>query len=138
MRTTGIEIENLTAIFVTIEEINTELKILPDYCLKITLENHKESKSISDFCKLITSTIDKINPDRIAIIERQTSGDYAAGALSFKVEGLIQIYPNKTVEIINSASIRAYIKKNLNNVTAKFKYQEKALNLCLFLMGKGK
>jgi hypothetical protein len=90
MRTTGIEIDGLTVIIVTIEEINDEIKLCPDFCSKVILENHKESNSVWEFCELITSKIDLINPDKIAIIERQASGDYAAGPLSFKVEGLIQ------------------------------------------------
>ncbi|MCJ7448685.1 MAG: DUF3010 family protein [Bacteroidales bacterium] len=136
MRTTGVEINGLAATFVTIEGENDDINLCHEFCSKITLENHKESKSIWEFCELIKSKIDLINPNRIGIIERQSSGEFASGPLSFKVEGLIQSYRSKNVELINSASIRAFLKKKQFTISPKFKYQLNALNLALYLLKK--
>ena len=136
MITCGIEIDNDKAIIVCLELYEDGIIEICEHSTKVVLNNHEKSDSIKDFSDLVHSQLDIIGASRIAVIKRQTKGPYAAGALSFKIESVIQCYKGLNVELIASPTIRAYLKRNSMNIKPKYKYQENALKTAFYLMKK--
>ena len=134
MKTCGIEIDNDKAIIVGLERYEDGTIEICEHSTKIVLNDHEKSESIKDFSDLVHSQLDTIGADRIAVIKRQTKGPYAAGALSFKIESVIQCYKGLDVELIASATIKAYLKKNSMEIKPKYKYLENALQAAFYLM----
>lgn len=136
MKTCGIEIDNDKAIIVSLERYDDDTIEICEHSTKIVLNDHEKSESIKDFSDLVHSQLDTIDASRIAIIKRQTKGPYAAGALSFKIESVIQSYKELDVELIASATIKAYLRKNPIDIKPKYKYQDNALKAAFYLMKK--
>lgn len=136
MKTCGIEIDNDKAILVSLEKYEDGTIEICEHSTKIVLNDHENSNSIKDFSDLVHSQLDTIGANRVAIIKRQTKGPYAAGALSFKIESVIQCYKGLDVELVASATIKAYLKRNALEINPKYKYMENALKAAFYLMKK--
>jgi hypothetical protein len=136
MKTCGIEIVNDKAILVNLERYDDGTIEICEHSTKIVLNDHVKSESIKDFSDLVNSQLDTIDASRIAIIKRQTKGPYAAGALSFKIESVIQCYKGLDVELIPFATIKAFLRKNTLDIKPQYKYQENALKAAFYLMKK--
>ncbi len=136
MKTCGIEIDNEKAIIVSLERYDDGTIEICEHSTKIVLNDHEKSESIKNFSDLVHSQLDTIDARRIAIIKRQTKGPYASGALSFKIESVIQCYKGLDVELIASSTIKAFLKRNAMEINPKYKYQENALKAAFYLMKK--
>ncbi len=135
MKTCGIEITNDTALFLCIEKNENGSVEISKLSTKIKLEEHDNSVNVKQFAATVYARLDDINADAIAIIKRQSKGQFSAGAVSFKIESIIQCYPNKDVSIVAPATVKAFLRKNPLPIQAKYKYQENALNAAHFLLG---
>ncbi|MCY1721359.1 DUF3010 family protein [Prolixibacteraceae bacterium Z1-6] len=135
MRTCGIEIVNDTALLLCIEKNENGNVEINRLSAKIKLEEPDNSVHVKEFAATIYACLDEINADAIAILKRQSKGQFSAGALSFKIESVIQCYPNKDVRIVAPATVKAFLRKNPIQIQAKYKYQENALNAAHFSMG---
>jgi Protein of unknown function (DUF3010) len=136
MITCGIEIDNNTAIILCLEKYDDGNIETCEHSTKIALNDHENADSIKEFADLIYSQLNTIGADKIGIIKRQTKGPYAAGALSFKIESIIQCYKGGRVELIALATIKAFLKRNPKSINSKYKYQENALNTAFYLIKK--
>lgn len=94
---------------------------------KIELENDEEQDSIRVFCNDMLHFL-KINEiNKIYIKKRAKKGTFAGGAVTFKMEALIQLNPHCQVELISSQKVSTYEKKNSIKYPEKLKkYQEQA------------
>ena len=52
----------------------------------------------------------------------------------FKIEGLIQLYPNKDVILISPNTLRKFDKDHSPEIKPKFKYQKDSYLLALYLL----
>lgn len=136
MITCGIEIDNDTAIILCLEKYEDENIEICEHSTKISLNDHENASSIKEFADLVYSQLDTIGADKIGIIKRQTKGPYAAGALTFKIESIIQCYKGCDIVLIASATIKAFLRKNPKGITSKYKYQENALDAAFYLIKK--
>ena len=136
MITCGIEITNDKAIIVCLEEYSDKTVEICEHSTKLTLENHEDSHTVKDFVDIVHSQLDTIGADSIGIIKRQIKGNYAAGGLTFKIEGIVQTYKESDVRLIPLPTIKSFIKKNPMNIQPKYKYQENALKLAYYLLKK--
>lgn len=137
MITIGIEIDKNKAICFVLEKDASGSYINRTGKFKyLVLKDDKENSQVRDFQSTIFTFFNERNPDSIALLSRQSKGEYASSPLSFKIEGLIQCYTNYEVEIISPQTVTAFFKKNPLSVTFDHKYQERAARLANFLIDR--
>lgn len=135
MRTLGIEIDNNKAIFYALEkDVKGNLNNLIGSFKYLLLEKDNESDRVKDFQLTVFSFLKSLNPDKIAILTRQSSGKFQSSPISFKIEGLIQCYNPLKVELVSPRTLIAYYKTNPIILNTDFKYQNSAFKLANFLL----
>ena len=134
MKVIGVDIDKTKAIFYVLEkDANGNIINLTGDLKYVTLIDDTDNSSVREFQSTVQSFFDDLNPDRIAILKRQTKGRFKSSPLSFKVEGLIQCYKKLEIEFLPPITITAYFKKNNFNIQLEHNYQEKAAKLAYFL-----
>ena len=123
MKICGIELKANNAILVLLEEKEfIDLKIK-----KITLEDDENQENIRKFCNEFLSFLEQNDVEKVVIKKRAKKGNFAGGAVTFKMEGLIQLNPLCKVELISAQSISSFEKKNMIEFPNSLKkYQEQA------------
>ena len=123
MNICGIELKANNVILVVLENSKyTDIKIK-----KLTLEDDEKQEDIRKFCNEFLDFLQKNEIEKIFIKKRAKKGTFAAGAVTFKLEGLIQLNPLCSVELISSQSIATFEKKNQIEFPKELKkYQEQA------------
>lgn len=111
MRVCGVDIKASDAIVVVIDGTKDNFKIIDTGVQKITLGNTSDSEDVKTFKETFHSFVKNHNIDKIGIKKRNTKGRFAGGATSFKIEGIIQLSKDSTVELLAPASISSTIKK---------------------------
>lgn len=134
MKVLGISLEGSTAIFSGLEKADAGIFEISDKLKKVQLKDHLDSKEVQSIYETIHSFLERNEFDEIAIIKRGTKGTFAASPISFKIEGLIQLYEQKDVEFIAPPTLRAFYKKNENSFTPKYAYQKAANDLAFYLL----
>lgn len=127
MRICGIDLKANNAILSVIEtNENDDISVYIDMNIKkITLENDENQLDIRKFCNDLLVFLMKNNIEKVVIKKRAKKGNFAGGAVTFKMEALIQLNPHCAVELISSASISSFSKKNEVEFPNKLKkYQE--------------
>ena len=134
MKALGISLEGSTAIFSGLEKTESGIFDISDKLKKIQLKDHLDSKEVQSLNETIHFFLERNDFDEIAIIKRGTKGTFAASPISFKIEGLIQMYKSKDVEFIAPATLRAFYKKNENTFNPKYAYQKASNDLAFYLL----
>ncbi|MFA4863265.1 MAG: DUF3010 family protein, partial [Bacteroidales bacterium] len=89
MKVIGIDIDKTKAIFYGLEkDADGNIINLTGDFRYLTLNNDTDNSKVREFRSTVHSFFDDINPDRIAILKRQTKGRFKSAPLSFKIEGL--------------------------------------------------
>lgn len=135
MKVIGIEIDKTKAIFYALEkDANGNIINLTGDFKYLTLTDDTDNSIVREFQSTIHSFFDDINPNKIAILKRQTKGRFKSAPLSFKVEGLIQCYDKIEIEFVQPLALKAFFKKNDFSLTLEHTYQEKAAKLAYYLL----
>lgn len=135
MKVIGIEIDKKRAICVILsKDTQGTYTNLTGKTKYIEIKDDQNNQDIQNFQKEIHNLFDKIAPDHIGIISRQTKGKFAAATVSFKLEALIQCYPKTAVGFTSKQTLTAYYKKNELPVTYDNAYQENATRLAVYLL----
>jgi len=125
----GIQIAGSKAIFTILIKKNGDIQdITTGKFRKLELKNDEICNEVRSFSKTIKSLFDNLNPKRIGIIKRNKSGQFPGSTISFKIEGLIQIYEKNNVELISPHTLRKFQKEKSTVITPQYKYQK---NSCL-------
>lgn len=129
----GIELKSNEARIVVLEGEPNQYEIISLREDKIKLEDSKNQESVTRFRDKMLEFISFHDFHAIGIKERMSKGRFAGGAISFKMEGLIQTsdYP---IHIVHSASIKSKTKDVLIDFDSVKKYQQEALRLATYLM----
>ena len=137
MKVLGIEIKGNTAIFCAVEE-DVNLNDITGKMTKLELKNDENGEELHEFVDVLHSHFDEMQFDRIAIIKRAKSlrAKFPPSPISFKLEGLIQMYKGKEIEFIAPQSIRAFLKKTPNTFHPKYNYQQSCSDLAFYLLKK--
>lgn len=136
MKTIGIEISNKKVIFVVLQESNGSIENITGKQKSMELKDDRDSMELATFMKDLHSYFDSVNPDKIGIVTRMMKGKFSASPISFKIEGLIQLYSKINVEFVTPQALTAHFKKNELPIQPDFSYQEKALKLGVYLFNK--
>lgn len=135
MKVLGISIEANKLIFSALENNSNAIPTeISNAVRKLELKNHWDAAEVRAFMEEIHTFLGQHTFDKIAIITRGTKGRFAASPISFKIEGLIQVFPNIEIDFVAPASLRAFYKKNENPVQATYSYQEQSNNLAYYLL----
>lgn len=123
MKICGIDLKANNMILVVLDDKKfIDLKIK-----KITLENDENQNDIRSFCNDFLLFLEKNKIEKIYIKKRAKKGNFSGGAVTFKMEGLIQLNPLCEVELVSSQSVSSFEKKNeIEYPQTLKKYQEQA------------
>ena len=123
MNICGIELKANNVILVVLknnEYIDIKIK-------KIVLEDDEKQEDIRKFCNEFLDFLQKNEIEKVFIKKRAKKGAFSGGAVTFKLEGLIQLNPLCSVDLISSQSISTFEKKNQIEFHKELKkYQEQA------------
>ena len=123
MNICGIELKANNVILVVLknnEYIDIKIK-------KIVLEDDEKQEDIRIFCNEFLDFLQKNEIEKVFIKKRAKKGTFSGGAVTFKLEGLIQLNPFCSVDLISSQSISTFEKKNEIEFPKELKkYQEQA------------
>lgn len=134
MKAIGIEITNKRVIAIALnKEDNTYTNLIPKNKY-IEIKDGLNNQNLRDFKEQIFNLFDEINPEKIAILARQTKGKFAASSVSFKLEAIMQCYPKVEIEIISKPTLNAFYKKNELTIPFSNNYQEQATRLVNYIL----
>ena len=124
----GIELKSNYTVLTLVDYSSDDIVDYIDLKIKkITLENDENKNSVLSYLKEINSFFDENKVEKILIKKRSKKGAFSGGAVTFKMEGLIQLYSNIEVLLLSSQSISSYEKKNEIQFPIKLKkYQEQS------------
>ena len=119
----GIELKANNVILLVLEDgkyIDIKIK-------KLIIEDDEKQEDIRKFCNEFLDFLQKNEIEKVFIKKRAKKGAFSGGAVTFKLEGLIQLNPLCSVELISSQSISTFEKKNQIEFPKELKkYQEQA------------
>ena len=123
MNICGIELKANNVILVVLknnEYIDIKIK-------KIVLEDDEKQEDIRKFCNEFLDFLQKNEIEKVFIKKRAKKGAFSGGAVTFKLEGLIQLNPFCSVDLVSAQSVSTFEKKNQIEFPKELKkYQEQA------------
>ena len=125
MKLLGIEIKGSECIFILLEG-NRRSFSRCEFPKKIALANSYDNDDVRHFHEELASLLKTHSVEKVAIKKRTEKGKFAGGAISFKMEGLLQLATDKDVLFISSSQIKALLKKAELSTPDINKYQEQA------------
>lgn len=136
MKVLGIEIWGRDVRIVALEKKGTDII---DYTAKykpIALEDDETSNNVILFKNTLFSVFDNFAPNEIVIKYRNPKGKgvHAPSPISFKIEGLIQIYSEARVSFVNPITLSAYYKKNKLELKPSYSYQNDAMRIAYYFL----
>lgn len=123
MKICAVELKSNNAILLILDNKKfVDLKIK-----KLILENDEKQEDIRIFCNDFLLFLEQNEVEKIYIKKRAKKGNFSGGAVTFKMEGLIQLNPLCPVELISPQAISSFEKKNeIEFPEGLKKYQEQA------------
>ena len=123
MNICGIELKANNVILVVLEDdkyIDTKIK-------KLIIEDDEKQEDIRKFCNEFLDFLQKNEIEKVFIKKRAKKGTFSGGAVTFKIEGLIQLNPFSSVELTSAQTVSTFEKKNQIEFPKELKkYQEQA------------
>lgn len=107
MRVCGIEIKSNTAILAIVHIEDGQFAHVPCATKKIALPDDDVSANVKSFANSIDMFLRDNSIDAVAIKKRNTRGEFAGGATTFKIEGLVQLTATGDVVILSPQTIAA-------------------------------
>lgn len=131
MKVIGIDISGRDVRIISLDNENGDIVNRTGKYKPIRLEDDDKAENTILFKDTLFATIESFSPDIIVINFRdpKAGGRYAPSAISFKIEGLIQLYENASVCFTKPQTIAAFFKKNSLEISIDYKYQIDALKL---------
>ena len=130
----GIEIAARRAICVALGVKAGQIVDLTDRRRPLEIGDDEDPAEVRRFRHEAQALLENWAPDRIGILQRKKIGTFAAGGTTFKMEGLIQLYPHRPVEIVPAVNLRAFAKQNQPPMNHRYAYQKNAYLLACYLL----
>ncbi|MFA9390820.1 MAG: DUF3010 family protein [Prolixibacteraceae bacterium] len=135
MKVIAITIESTRAIFYSLEKHRNEtIGSIAEDLKSIAIADDYNSAEMREFKEKAFTFFDRVKPDRIVILKRMTKGKFAAGSVSFKLEGVLQCYEAVDIEFVAPTSLKAFYKKNEFTQNPVHKYQLNAAQLAQYVV----
>lgn len=138
MRVCGIELKSNYTVLTLVEFSSDDIVDYIDLKIKkITLEDDENQNSVVSYLEQINTFLNDNSVEKIVIKKRSKKGAFSGGAVTFKMEALIQLYSNAEVSLISATAISSYERKNeIQYPVSLKKYQEQAYLAILSLLSK--
>lgn len=130
----GIEIAARRAICVALSRKAGRVVDLTGRQRPLEIGNDEDPAEVRRFRREVQARLEGWQPDRIGIVQRKKIGTFASGGLTFKLEGLIQLYPHRRVEIVPTRHLRTFAKENQPAMNHRYAYQKNAYLLACYLL----
>ena len=137
-RVCGVSVSGGDAIFVILEGLRNDFKIIKTNIKKIELDDDTNQDQIKLFYTAVEDFLKQNQINLIFMKKGNTSGKFSASARSFKIEALIQLMPYD-VKLIAAQTIAAFEKKNeipVEKYKELYKYQHVAFKLGFYGLGE--
>ncbi|PHO13081.1 hypothetical protein CPG38_04915 [Malaciobacter marinus] len=126
MKVCGIELKANNAILSVVE--NNEFKNLK--LKKITLEDDEKQECVKEFFLKIEEFLNQNCIEKIVLKKRAKKGNFAGGAVTFKMEGVIQLNSICSTHLVSAQTLSAFEKKNEITFPSELKKYQKQSYLC--------
>jgi hypothetical protein len=134
MKVIGIEIDGARANFIGLDSNSGDILEVSSIPRFLELEDDKDFDEVRRFRNLLHNVFSAVSPDVIGIYSKPASGRHAAGPITYKVEGLIQLYEGKSMKFVHHKSIAALKNKKEYEAKCKFAYQQQAADVAYYLI----
>lgn len=137
MKCCGVEITGSEVILVSVDKSeDVNFKIIPSQSTRIVLHDSSDQGSVRSFYNAICAFAKNHGVLDFAVRGRNAKGEFAGGAMTFKIEGLLQIVDGCSVQILHPTTIAASKRKHgFEAPSDVFKYQKNAFfAACSFLL----
>lgn len=131
MKTLGISLKANRAIYVAIEGSEDDFQVINKGFFE--LKNSKDQSAIKAFHESWMTLINGGDYNAIAIKERISKGRFAGGAITFKMEGLIQL-SDYEIQIVHGTRLKSKLKDHDPSFGKIHSYQEEAARLAYYLL----
>jgi hypothetical protein len=146
LKVLGIEIKGREIRIVALEDNGGIITDVTGNYKPIKLEDDENAENVKLFKNALHATLSNFDADIIAIRWRnpkpvrgdQSENNNSSSPISFKIEGLIQIYENSKVNLVKPQSSTAYVKKNPLPFDPKYGYQSEALKIAFYQIKNNK
>lgn len=123
----GIELKANNTIFALIDITNGNTQYMDIKEKKVTIEDDESVEELQNYISFIKNLIKKYDIKYLAIKKRAKKGTFAGGAVTFKLEGLLQLNGLCEVKLISPQALSKFEKKeNIIYPKSLNKYQEQA------------
>ena len=131
----GIELKSNNTILTLIQKTNDNTTFIDSKTKKLILGDDETKNSLLIFQDKLDQFLEENKVEKIALKKRAKKGTFAGGAVTFKIEAMIQLNTVCEVEFISSQAISKYTKKNEVSIPKELnKYQEQAYLSSLLLV----
>ena len=131
----GIELKSNNTILSLIQKTNDNTTFIDSKTKKLILGDDETKNSLLIFQDKLDQFLEENKVEKIALKKRAKKGTFAGGAVTFKIEAMIQLNTVCEVEFISSQAISKYTKKNEVSIPKELnKYQEQAYLSSLLLV----
>ena len=134
----GVEIKGSEAFLAVVDIIDGKLIYVPTETKRIALADDDQAANVRSFAELIAGFLRDNNLTEIAIKKRGKKGEFAGGAITFKIEGVFQMIRECNVDLISALTIAAKDRKHaFPKPETLNKYQTEAFRTaCAALMSR--
>lgn len=123
----GAELKSSEAIFAIVESANGQVGYVDTDPKRMQVADDENAADVQSFFDAFRNFLRDNHIEQIVIRKRAKRGQMAGGAVTFKLEGLIQLNGTVPVNFISGQAIAAYQKRNALNIPAALnRYQEQA------------
>ena len=138
MKTIGMQIKSNEVILVVLEKDVAGKIIQTNESARYGIDDSTNSTQVKQFRDQINAAFDLVNPSRIGIVARNANGkgQRAPSPISFKLEGIIQLYEKVDIELVWPQTTVAYFKTHPKVEKSINKYQEDAFDLGYYLINQ--
>jgi hypothetical protein len=131
----GIELKSNNAIFSVIQIENETINFINTKIKKLVLDNDESKNSLLKFQDDLDHFLHENKIRKIALKKRAKKGNFAGGAVTFKLEAIIQLNTVSEVQFVTPQAISKYSKSNEVELPEEInKYQEQAYVSSLLLV----
>ncbi len=134
-RVCGIELKSSEAILTIVDDVGGDPEYLDIKSTKIKISDDESSAEVQAFFDVFVNFIRNNKIDVIVLKKRAKRGRMAGGAVSFKLEGLIQLNGVADVVFVSGQGIAAANKKEPFEIPKSLnRYQDTAfMAACLYI-----
>ena len=137
MQVCGIEIKGSEAIIAIADLQDGQFLHVPAETKRIALADDEDAANVRSFADLLAGFMRDSCISSIAVKKRGKKGEFAGGATTFKIEGVLQLLKDCQVELISAQTITAQNRRHsFPELSSLNKYQFEAFRTACTALAK--